>query len=480
MRFYYIIFLIFLATQTNVFSQVGIGNTDPDPSSILDITSSTQGMLTPRMTTAQRTAITTPAQGLLVFDTDLNAFYFYDSTLSDWRKMITDSVERDNYVLVKSVADLPAESGGVITLDENTYYEINGEITLAFPIDLNDAYISGLDANEDKLIAATGNIFSGSNGGSVRNLSLEATTGSIFSLSGSLTQTLLFQNCIVSSSSSVGSITSFGLVFMNIIQFVGNTDGITFTSGGNILLSNLGWFGNNTGTFETYTGTFGLIEKVSGFSNVPTGAIGIDVSSNPTVTNGVISSTPFTGAGTYVDGYTTGSYVGFDFSNVWDVNCPGLKVENDDSAAGDFYFSGSLTSGFGQTISDPAEEIDGGTFASNRLFRFSVPTGQGNNRLVYDGLATRQFQVSASLSIRISSALNNFFAVVIYKNGIEVTESNALVYIDATNGDTQIQNVAISAIVELSTNDYIEIYIDRLTGTSNDNLSVFSEVLTIK
>jgi hypothetical protein len=41
---------------TNVFAQVGI-ELLPNASSVLDITSTTQGMLTPRMTTAQRTAI---------------------------------------------------------------------------------------------------------------------------------------------------------------------------------------------------------------------------------------------------------------------------------------------------------------------------------------------------------------------------------------------------------------------------------------
>lgn len=56
-------------------------NTDgsvADASSILDVKSTTKGMLVPRMTTTQRTAITTPATGLLVFDTDTKSFWFYN------------------------------------------------------------------------------------------------------------------------------------------------------------------------------------------------------------------------------------------------------------------------------------------------------------------------------------------------------------------------------------------------------------------
>lgn len=48
-----------------------------DASAILDLQSNNQGFLTPRMTTSQRTSISTPANGLIVFDTDDDVFYFY-------------------------------------------------------------------------------------------------------------------------------------------------------------------------------------------------------------------------------------------------------------------------------------------------------------------------------------------------------------------------------------------------------------------
>lgn len=53
---------------------IGLNNAAPDVSSILDITSTTKGFLAPRMTSAQKNAITTPATGLLVFDTDTARF----------------------------------------------------------------------------------------------------------------------------------------------------------------------------------------------------------------------------------------------------------------------------------------------------------------------------------------------------------------------------------------------------------------------
>ena len=58
-----------LLTATT-YAQVGINNENPDASAALDITSTTGGLLVPRMTAAQRDAITTPSQGLIIFCSD--------------------------------------------------------------------------------------------------------------------------------------------------------------------------------------------------------------------------------------------------------------------------------------------------------------------------------------------------------------------------------------------------------------------------
>jgi hypothetical protein len=61
---------------------VSINNTSAvaNGSAILDMTSTTKGLLIPRMNTAQRTAIAAPATGLMVYDTNLNSFWFYNGT----------------------------------------------------------------------------------------------------------------------------------------------------------------------------------------------------------------------------------------------------------------------------------------------------------------------------------------------------------------------------------------------------------------
>lgn len=57
--------------------QVGIGNSVPATSAILDVSSTTKGVLLPRMTTTEKNAISSPATGLVVYDTTLNKLCVY-------------------------------------------------------------------------------------------------------------------------------------------------------------------------------------------------------------------------------------------------------------------------------------------------------------------------------------------------------------------------------------------------------------------
>jgi hypothetical protein len=70
---------------------LGIGTTTPDPSARLDVASISQGMLIPRMTAPQRNAISAPAVGLMVFQTDGNAGFCYFNG-SNWIDLANGSL----------------------------------------------------------------------------------------------------------------------------------------------------------------------------------------------------------------------------------------------------------------------------------------------------------------------------------------------------------------------------------------------------
>jgi len=77
-----LIFLIpiFVLLQLYTHAQVGIGTATPDASAKLDVSSTTQGFLPPRMTTVQRDAISSPATGLLIYNTTTHSLEFKSST----------------------------------------------------------------------------------------------------------------------------------------------------------------------------------------------------------------------------------------------------------------------------------------------------------------------------------------------------------------------------------------------------------------
>ena len=70
--------LIAIVSLSSAYSQVGIGTTNPDASAVLDISSTELGVLPPRLTTAERDEINTPAEGLFIFNTDLNCLQFWN------------------------------------------------------------------------------------------------------------------------------------------------------------------------------------------------------------------------------------------------------------------------------------------------------------------------------------------------------------------------------------------------------------------
>ncbi len=82
------IFLTLILLQSMAVAQVGINTPNPDSTAILDVYSTSRGFLIPRMSSSQRNAMSTngntPAHSLLVFDTDLNKYFYYDNSVNSW------------------------------------------------------------------------------------------------------------------------------------------------------------------------------------------------------------------------------------------------------------------------------------------------------------------------------------------------------------------------------------------------------------
>jgi hypothetical protein len=100
--------LALLASFFYAQSQVGIGTTSPDDSSVLHIESDSKGILIPRLTTVERNSISLPAIGLLIFNTTTSRFEFNSGTTAVpvWDSINSDvTVSTDSGNLIESGTD---------------------------------------------------------------------------------------------------------------------------------------------------------------------------------------------------------------------------------------------------------------------------------------------------------------------------------------------------------------------------------------
>lgn len=78
-----LLILLFTVAFYTVFAQTGVriatSAGTADPSAMLDVTSNSKGVLIPRMSASERTGISSPATGLLVFQTDGTPGFYYNA-----------------------------------------------------------------------------------------------------------------------------------------------------------------------------------------------------------------------------------------------------------------------------------------------------------------------------------------------------------------------------------------------------------------
>lgn len=120
-----IFFLVIACSfQQIIFAQnIGINSTGttPDKSAILDVSATDKGMLVPRMTTAQRTAINSPAKGLLVYQTEApSGFYFYDG--ASWNLLVKEIPGKFNFNFKSAISlGFNANQKTIVTYDVQKY-----------------------------------------------------------------------------------------------------------------------------------------------------------------------------------------------------------------------------------------------------------------------------------------------------------------------------------------------------------------------
>lgn len=85
----FVLFASFLLFCTQLFAQVGIGTASPNSNALLDLYSTGKGLLLPRLTTAQRDAISSPTEGLVIYNTTSSAVEVYSKARKAERSILS-------------------------------------------------------------------------------------------------------------------------------------------------------------------------------------------------------------------------------------------------------------------------------------------------------------------------------------------------------------------------------------------------------
>ncbi|MCI5056844.1 MAG: hypothetical protein MRY83_12090, partial [Flavobacteriales bacterium] len=153
MKYFLLIFHIF--TCTAVLSQsVGINDdgSAPDASAIIDIKSTDKGLLIPRMTRAQRVGIGSPANGLIVYQTDgAEGMFFFNG--SSWDSLVVGGNIGDDLGSHIATENIQLNDGlGLTDDDEDTKIQLE-------ETDDEDAIRFDVAGSEAMRVDNTGNIF---------------------------------------------------------------------------------------------------------------------------------------------------------------------------------------------------------------------------------------------------------------------------------------------------------------------------------
>ena len=377
-----------------------------------------------------------------------------------------------NVTRIEDLADFPAAVAGVITLAANTVYQIIGAIDIGanrLVMDSNSRVEGAAPTISSISSTTTGNLITSATSFTMEGLALSCPSGAAFSLTGTTAEIALLKSVTILSCTSCGSITTWGfLVMAECAVFGTSVGGFSFT-GTQVALSVVqSLYQGHTGTlFDLGTSTFDTV-FIGPNVQIDTqgGATGLTVAASSANINaggrGLISNCVFTGAGTPIVGYSHRDLL-------W-------AVEGNQGVTGTFvgaqgYILGSaLNTTFTGIGAGNAKIINFGTAFLVDAGIEDQFTTSNTGRFTYIGEEDRQFFVDATLFANVTGGAARQYVFTAAINGAQVVASSSKrEYTGSTPGSH-----SVSAMVELSKNDYIEIYVYAATATTDLNVDTAS------
>ncbi len=302
-------------SQTSTGVAINTSGAEPDNSAMLDVSATNKGVLIPRMTTAQRIAVASPAKGLLVYQNDgIEGFYYYDSAA--WINLSMVNFTESNYLFdsrygvkllarYNAITDVdfvisPKGSGSILAQQPDGTTN-GGNIRGRYAVDLQMLRTSATQVAKGNYSIAIGTsntangIYStavGFNNSASSNFSFAAGYGNTAQACG---ETVLGNEATIGTGSTTNLIPTDRLfVIGNGVSDISRSDALTIlknantTIGGSLTLN-----GNGSGTsftFPTDRGTNGLVLTTNGIGGTSWTAAGSGTVTGVTGTAPIASS----------------------------------------------------------------------------------------------------------------------------------------------------------------------------------------------
>ena len=253
-------------------SGLGVGTVVPDASSLLDVSSTSKGLLPPRMTVTQRNAIVNPANGLILFNiTSGCPNYYYNGNWREWCGSVV------NPLITALSCGTASLTGSLISNQAANAVSISIPYTGG-----NGAQYAAQSVNSTDVLGLTATLSVGYFAAGLGNLVYTITGTPATDGNASFALTIGGQSCTV-----VVAVASLPAV-ISVLNCASVTTSGTLTSGtvASSVSSTVPYIGGNGGSYSTQTisstGVTGLTATLtSGTLSNGSGSLSIEISGTP-------------------------------------------------------------------------------------------------------------------------------------------------------------------------------------------------------
>jgi hypothetical protein len=372
-----------------------------------------------------------------------------------------------NIFFINQKEDLPYPVANVIYLDQNATYFFTSTVDLQGDrLECGENTVILGASSENCRIMSTGlvdTLITSIYSLPMRNITIEAALA--LDLDGDGTTTALdwfgvnFTNC-----ASIGAIYNYSNVILSDCAFLDSGD-LTFDGTfGTIGINNSLIDGSSTITSIILPPTLTVSRRFritySSFVTL-TGETALNISTSAIipVEGYILDTVNFSGGGTYITG------VQHSDNKASFVNCKGIS---NSAEIANYYMLNNATVSNIITVNTPIK-VAGTTLPSSINQRFT----HTNNRATYIGAISRNFKVTATISVTSTSA-NDQVGFYIAKDGVVSPESEMYL---TTDTNSRAENVTIQSIVALTTNNFIEIWVENKTDASDVTVTFMNVII---